>query len=103
MMLGHALVSTENPALADEAIRELKNAMLREPEAGDGYRFLALAYAKKGNTGLADFYSSQAAFYSGDIQAARSIAKRAQNSLPQGSPEWVKAEEIATYRPPRVN
>lgn len=101
IMLGHALVASGNNAVLDEAIRELRLALQREPEAGDGYRQLAIAYGRKNDRGQADLASAQAAYHSGDLQTARGLARRAQGSLPTGSPGWLIAEDIYNQRPRR--
>ncbi len=101
IMLGHALVASGNNSVLDEAIRELRLALQREPEAGDGYRQLAIAYGRKNDRGQADLASAQAAYYSGDLQTARGLARRAQGSLPTGSPGWLIAEDIYNQRPRR--
>ncbi|WP_296571664.1 M48 family metalloprotease [Phreatobacter sp.] len=101
IMLGHALVASGNNAVLDEAIRELRLALQREPEAGDGYRQLAIAYGRKNDRGQADLAAAQASYYSGDLQTARGLARRAQGSLPTGSPGWLIAEDIYNQRPVR--
>ncbi len=100
IMLGHALVASGNPGAADEALAELNKALLTEKEAPDGYRFLAQAYAAKGQAAQADLASAQASFYAGDYPAARTQAKRAQAVLPPNSPGWLKADDIIAYRAP---
>ena len=57
MMLGQALVGSNNPAFADEAIGILRTALAREPEAPIGYTNLAMAYGRKGNFAEADLAS----------------------------------------------
>ena len=42
----------------------------------------------------------QAAFMRGELQTARQLAARAKTRFPVGSPGWVKADDLATYRPP---
>ncbi|MBL8568796.1 MAG: M48 family metallopeptidase [Phreatobacter sp.] len=101
IMLGHALVATGNPAQLDEAVRELRLALQREPEAADGYRQLAIAYGRKNDRGQADLSAAQAALHDGDLNTARGLARRAQGSLPNGSPGWLRAEDIVNQRPQR--
>ena len=98
IMLGHALVATGNEGVLDEAIRELRLALQREPEAPDGYRQLAIAYGRKNDRGQADLAAAQAALYEGDLSTARGLARRAQGSLPSGSPGWLRAEDIWNQR-----
>lgn len=101
IMLGHALVAANNPAQLDEAIRELRLALQREPEAADGYRQLAIAYGRKNDRGQADLSAAQASLHDGDLPTARGLARRAQGSLPTGSPGWLRAEDIYNQRPQR--
>lgn len=100
MMLGQALVASNNNANADEAISLLKNALAREPEAPIGYTNLAMAYGRKGNYAEADLASAQAAFMRGDHKTARDLASRAKTRFPVGSPGWVKADDIFTTKLP---
>jgi predicted Zn-dependent protease len=98
-MLAQALVASNNPAHADEAIAILRDVLLHEKELVNGYRHLATAYGRKGDLAQADLASAQASFASGDFKTARELAARAKTRLPTGSPGWVKADDIATYRP----
>lgn len=101
ILLGHALVSTEDAKLMDEAIRVLSGAAVREPEAPEAYRHLSTAYARKNNIAMAEVSAAQYFFNSGQYQEARQQADRAKNKLPVGSPSWLKAEQILDYRPPK--
>lgn len=100
IMLGQALVGTNNPANADEAVAMLRNSLAREPEAPAGYQQLAMAYGRKGDLAQADLASAQAAFYRGDIKTARELAARAKTRFPVGSPGWVKADDIVSTKLP---
>ncbi|UGV29006.1 M48 family peptidase [Rhodopseudomonas boonkerdii] len=94
MMLGQALVATDNKAYTDEAIRILKAAIAREGEASAGYQQLAMAYGRKGELAEADLASAQAAFLRGDNKTARDLASRAKARFAVGTPGWVKADDI---------
>jgi predicted Zn-dependent protease len=100
IMLGQALISTNNPAHAEEAVNMLRNALAREPETPTGYQQLAMAYGRKGDLAQADLASAQAAFYRGDIKTARELAARAKTRFPVGSPGWVKADDIVSTKLP---
>lgn len=100
IMLGQALVATNNPQHADEAITLLRNALTREPEAADGYSQLAMAYGRKGDLAQADLASAQAAFMRGDLKTARELAARAKTRFPVGSPGWVKADDLVIVKLP---
>lgn len=100
MMLGHALLSTGDRALLDEAIRELSNAALREPDSPEVHQHLSNAYAAKGNIAMAELSAARHAFAKGDWTVAHTQASRALGKLPQGSPAALRARDIVDYVPP---
>src|SRR2546430_9111 len=101
IMLGQALVATHDRVHVDEAIPMLQAAVLREPDTPDAYAQLAMAYSQKNDLARADLASAQAAFMRGDIKTAREIATRAKSRFPVGSPGWVKADDLASLKPPQ--
>jgi predicted Zn-dependent protease len=101
MLLGQALVATDNNAYAEEAITILRAAVARETEAPLGYTELAVAYARKGNLAEADLASAQAAYLRGDNKTARDLASRAKTRFAIGTPGWVRADDIVTAKPPK--
>jgi predicted Zn-dependent protease len=101
IMLGQALVATHDHSRQDEAVSILQAALVKEPESSDAYGHLAMAYGQKNDLARADLASAQAAFNRGDMKTAREIAARAKTRFPVGSPGWVKADDIASYKPPQ--
>jgi len=101
IMLGQAMIATHDRARVDEAVTLLQAAATKEPESPDVFAQLAMAYAQKNDLAHADLASAQSAFMRGDLQTARQIAARAKTRFPVGSPGWVKADDIATYKPPK--
>jgi predicted Zn-dependent protease len=99
MLLGQALVATDNKAHADEAISILRAAVARETEAPLGYMQLAMAYGRKGDYAEADLASAQAAYLRGDSKTARELASRAKTRFAIGTPGWVKADDIVNAKP----
>jgi predicted Zn-dependent protease len=100
-MLGHALVASDDDRLLAEAVKELTKGIGDDPDQPIGYRQLAIAYARQGNIAMADLATAQGAFAGGDIQAAKQYATRAQANLKMGSPAWLRADDIVTYKKPR--
>jgi predicted Zn-dependent protease len=100
VMLGQALVATNKAKDAEEAIPLLRTAVTRDPDMADGFSQLAMAYGRKGDLAEADLAAAQAAFANGDYRTARDIATRAKTRFPTGSPGWVRADDIVTYKPP---
>jgi predicted Zn-dependent protease len=103
VLLAQALNSTSAPKAADEAVALLHSALATEPESVDGYAQLAMAYGHKGDLAQADLASAQAAFMRGDAKTARQLATRAKGRFPVGSPGWVKADDIVSYKPPAAS
>jgi predicted Zn-dependent protease len=99
MLLGQALVASDNKAYTEEAIAILRAAVARETEAPLGYSQLAMAYGRKGDYAQADLASAQAAYLRGDNKTARDLASRAKTRFAIGTPGWVKADDIVSAKP----
>jgi predicted Zn-dependent protease len=99
MLLGQALVASDNKAYTEEAITILRAAVARETEAPLGYTQLAMAYGRKGDYAQADLASAQAAYLRGDNKTARDLASRAKTRFAIGTPGWVKADDIVSAKP----
>jgi predicted Zn-dependent protease len=100
VMLAQALNASKDASNAEEAVRLLRAALAREPELPEAYAQLAMAYGRKGDLAQADLASAQAAFNRGDVKTARQLAGRAKSRFPVGSPGWVKADDIVSYKSP---
>ena len=100
IMLGQALIASHDRARLDEAVTILQAALIHEPESSEAYSQVAMAYGQKNDLAHADLASAQAAYMRGDLKTAREIAARAKTRFPVGSPGWVKADDIASYKPP---
>src|SRR5262249_32316024 len=103
VLLAQALIATQQPGLADEAINDLRTALAHDSDIADGYDYLAMAYGRKGDIAQADLASAQAAFTRCHCETARQLATRANRRFPVGAPGWVKADDIASFKPPRKN
>lgn len=100
MLYGQALLATDDKGLLDAAIAELKRATDQEPEAIIGLRQLAIAYGRKGDLARSDMVSARANFAAGDLDLAKQFAARVQHRTPEGSPLWLQADDIISYKPP---
>ena len=103
IMLGQALIATNNVKNAEEAVPLLRAALAREPEQPEAYSQLAMAYGRKGDLAQADLAAAQAALNRGDVKTARQLASRAKTRLPVGSPAWVRADDIVSVKPPAAS
>jgi predicted Zn-dependent protease len=97
ILLAQALIATNQAKLADQAISLLHTALVKEPESGDAYMQLAMAYGRKNDLANADLASAQAAFANGDNKTARELAARAKQRFPVGAPGWVRADDIVSF------
>ena len=97
ILLAQALVASHDAKLSDEAIPLLRGALIKEPENGDAYTTLAMAYGRQNDFADADLASAQAAFARGDNKTARELAERAKQRFPIGSPGWVRADDIVAF------
>jgi predicted Zn-dependent protease len=102
MMLGQALVQGGSQEDAQDAVRELRFALQREPNAAFGHRQLATAYARIGDRPNADLSAAYAAFNDADFKAAKTLATRAQQSFKVGTPGWLRADDIIKFEPPKI-
>jgi predicted Zn-dependent protease len=111
IMLAQAMLSTEDSRYLDEVIRNLKKALVQEPQSAMGYRQLAMAYGRKGDQAQASgarqnflarasLASAEAYFYEGRLREAQMMAKRAQDGLPGGTPQWLRAQDILDFKMP---
>jgi predicted Zn-dependent protease len=101
MLYGQALLASGDRRNLDAAIAQLKQATDQEPEAIAGLRQLAIAYGQKGDIVRADMVSARANFVAGDIELAKKFAARVQHNAPTGSPLWLQADDIISFKPPK--
>jgi predicted Zn-dependent protease len=100
ILLGRAMVATNQKRYAGEAARLLQSAVRHEPDMPSAYEQLAMAYGREGELARADLASAHAAFKRGDIRTARMLASRAKTRLKVGSPAWVRADDIVNASVP---
>jgi predicted Zn-dependent protease len=91
------LLSSENPAHADQAISVLRLAMHSEVDNPMIYKFLAQAYGLKRQLPEAELATAEYAYATGDRQLAMEKATIAQRYLKKGSPEWLRAGDILSF------
>jgi predicted Zn-dependent protease len=92
--LGRALIGAEDPANYPRAVKELKSALLVEPDNSFGWFELARAYGGLGQEGLANLATAESRFYSGARGEAALFARRAKAALNPGTPEYRQALDI---------
>jgi predicted Zn-dependent protease len=94
-MLGHALIATENRAYLDEAERVLRAAVGRDRQNPFAWYQLGVVYGQRGDFTRAQLASAETQILSGNPQGALANARSAEAGLPTGSPDWLRAQDIA--------
>ena len=101
VQLAIALQQSNDPAAITESVELLRKSLI-EDQNSQAYRILANAYYKQNKGPEADAMTAQAYFLEGNLKQSQIFAKRAQLKLRQGSPEWIKNDDIINYRPEQL-
>jgi predicted Zn-dependent protease len=92
---GHALIATEDPKNMPEAQRVLKAAVARDRENPFAWYQLGVVYAANGDMPRARLASAEQQVLSMRMPEALGSAEAAESALPKGSPDWLRAQDIA--------
>lgn len=92
---GHALIATEDPANLDEAEKVLRQAVARDDQNPFAWRQLGTVYEAKGDEARVALAMAETAAMNGQDQRAAVSARRALLGLPRGTPDWIRAQDIA--------
>lgn len=94
--LGHALIATEDPANFPEAEEVLKTAVALDNENPFAWYQLGIVYANKGDQARAALASAERySLEGGQPDLAMRNAETAMQGLPEGSPDWIRAQDIS--------
>ncbi|TGX42552.1 tetratricopeptide repeat protein [Sphingomonas naasensis] len=92
---GHALLATEDKANLGEAETVLRQAVARDKENPFAWMQLGTVYERKGDEPRTALATAERAHLMGDVRTALVSARSAMANLPQGSSDWVRAQDIA--------
>jgi predicted Zn-dependent protease len=92
---GHALLATEDPAHLGEAERVLRAAVGRDRENPFAWYQLGVVYGAQGDIPRAQLASAEQQVMSGNPRQALQSARAAESALPQGTPDWIRAQDVA--------
>ena len=92
---GHALLATEDKANFAEAERVLKAAVARDRDNPFAWYQLGVVYEARGDTPRARLASAEQQVLGRQMQLALMSAQAAEAALPKGSPDWLRAQDIA--------
>lgn len=94
LALARAQIESNDPALLDPALTHLQATLDEEPNNPGAWRLAAIAYGRKGDTGMTALALAESALARRQVGDARQQAKRAQELLPTGSPAWLRAQDV---------
>lgn len=94
-MFGHALIATEDEKHYDEAERVLRAAVVRDRLNPFAWYQLGIIYAAQGDMPRARLASAEQQVMSRQYAQAIRSAQAAEAGLPRGSPDWIRAQDIA--------
>jgi predicted Zn-dependent protease len=92
---GHALLATEDAANFAEAERVLKAAVAKDHDNPFAWYQLGVVYEAEGDTPRARLASAEQLQMEGHFAESLRNAQAAEATLPQGSPDWLRAQDIA--------
>ncbi len=93
--LGHALIATEDRANYPEATRVLRTAVSRDDENPFAWVQLGTVYELTGDEPRAALATAERASMTGDVRTAVQSARYAMARIPQNTPDWIRAQDIA--------
>jgi predicted Zn-dependent protease len=93
--LAQTQLAQEDPASLGDIITNIKLALRYEPRIPRAWRQLATAYGRKQDRGKAAHALAEEAILRGDLKGARRHSSKALKLLPKGSPEWLRAQDLA--------
>lgn len=92
---GHALIATEDKSHFDEARAVLRTAVARDDQNPFAWQQLGTIYELTGDTPRAALATAERASMMGDAGTAAMSARAAMAGIPQNTPDWIRAQDIA--------
>lgn len=92
--LAQSQIATRDPSLNKAAIRQLEAAVGMERDLAGAWYQLAVAYGRSGRLGHSALAGAERLISIGNFKSARDQALRAQQKLPEGTPGWLRAQDI---------
>jgi predicted Zn-dependent protease len=102
-MLGHALVATEDPKNFAEAKQVLKTAVVRDNRDPFAWYQLGIIYDREGDDARAALATAERSNLQDQPRAALASAEMAMKGIPPGTPDWLRAQDIAMVSRSELN
>ena len=94
-LFGHALIATEDPENFEEAKRVLRVAVQRDNDNPFAWYQLGIVYDREGDQARAALATAERYNLTGEPQLALVSAEQAMMGIPVGTPDWLRAQDIA--------
>ncbi len=94
-MFAHSLIATENSKYFPEAKQVLKAAVSRDNRNPFAWFQLGMIYSQEGDTARASLATAERMNLEGDPKMALTSARMAMRGIPQGTPDYLRAQDIA--------
>jgi predicted Zn-dependent protease len=101
-LFGHALIATEDGKNFPEAERVLKSAIAKDNQNPFAWYQLGIVYAHNGDEARAALATAERYNLEGNAKLAFMNAKMAMAGIPQGSADWVRAQDIYLVSEPEA-
>lgn len=94
-LFGHALIATEDPKNFDEARNVLRAAVTRDNDNPFAWYQLGMVYEREGDLPRAQLATAERYNLEGRAQLALANARQAMQGIKEGTPDWLRAQDIA--------
>ncbi|MBA3678084.1 MAG: M48 family metalloprotease [Sphingosinicella sp.] len=94
-LFGHALIATEDDKNFNEAKTVLKSAVGRDNSNPFAWYQLGIVYDHEGDQARAALATAERYNLQGEARLALVSAEHAMSGIPHGSPDWIRAQDIA--------
>lgn len=95
VMLGHALIATDDQTKFPEAKQVLKNAVNRDNDNPFAWYQLGIVYDREGDRARANLATAERQNLEGETKLALAAARSAMMELKVGTPDYLRAQDIA--------
>ena len=95
VMLGHALIATEDDAYFAEAEQVLKAAVAKDRDNPFAWYQLGVVYERRGDSPRAALATAERYALEGQQALALRSAEAAMGGIPEGSSDYLRAQDIA--------
>jgi predicted Zn-dependent protease len=95
LALAQVQIELDDRQLDRDALGQLDDVLRREPRNAFAWQLSATAHGRLGDKGMAALALAEGALGRGAATEARAQAARAQHFLPENSPGWLRAQDVA--------